>query len=211
MQSPLAQALRERTRRLHAEAERSGLMQAMLRGQVLRPAYCVLLRNLHDIYLALEGALARQAFHPWIAPIHIAGLARGAALANDLQELQGERWARQLPQLPSTRDYVGRLQSLERDSPGHLLAHAYVRYLGDLSGGQVLRRMVSRSLGLEGNRGTGFYDFGGAQATQELAQRFRRGLDAVAVDADGIALLALEAQWSFRAHAALFQEVGAAA
>ena len=41
-----------------------------------------------------------------------------------------------------------------------LIAHTYVRYMGDLSGGQVLKRMLGRTLGI-GPDGLSFYDFPG--------------------------------------------------
>ena len=62
--------------------------------------------------------------------------------------------------------YVERLAWLdERDAP-LLVAHSYVRYLGDLSGGQVLGRVVAGALRLGDGRGTAFYTFGppGAEA-----------------------------------------------
>lgn len=40
-----------------------------------------------------------------------------------------------------------------------MLAHAYVRYLGDLSGGQFIRRRIAKAYGLEDSAGVSFYDF----------------------------------------------------
>lgn len=45
---------------------------------------------------------------------------------------------------------MNRLKSLASSpDPSPLLAHAYVRYLGDLSGGQSIRRIISKAYGLE--------------------------------------------------------------
>lgn len=63
--------------------------------------------------------------------------------------------------------YTSRLRALVSNDtatpgPAGLLAHAYVRYLGDLSGGQFLRRRIAKAYGLdeEGEAGVEFYDFG---------------------------------------------------
>lgn len=56
--------------------------------------------------------------------------------------------------------YVWRVQALaESGDPSPLLAHAYVRYLGDLSGGQFIKRRIVKAYELEDGFGTTFYDF----------------------------------------------------
>ncbi|OCF40573.1 heme oxygenase 2 [Kwoniella heveanensis CBS 569] len=45
------------------------------------------------------------------------------------------------------------------NGPSRLLAHAYVRYLGDLSGGQFIGARVKKSYNLQGDKGTKFYYF----------------------------------------------------
>jgi heme oxygenase len=203
----LADALREQTRRLHTEVERSAMMQALLRGRLSRASYCLLLRNLQSIYAALEGALARHAAHPHIVRFPVAELQRSGPLAEDLCHLHGGDWESAIDLLPAAASYGQRLAALDRDAPGSLLAHAYVRYLGDLSGGQILRRCVADSLGLEGAAGTRFYAFGEAGRAVELARRFRAGLDALDVPAEGLATLVAEAQWGFAAHGQLFDQI----
>ncbi len=203
----LTDALREHTRELHTRVERSGYMRALLRGQVDRPGYCVLLRNLREIYLALESGLARHGQSRAIAPVHLPGLARSAALARDLAALHGPDWQGAIAVVPATGTYVQRLQELADGNPPYLVAHAYVRYLGDMSGGQLVRKVVKGSLQLDGAYGTEFYDFGGPEEAARLAQSFRAGLDAIPIDAQGIAALAREAQQAFSLHEELFAQI----
>lgn len=204
----LGEALRRHTRQLHTQVERSTLMQALLRGRIERATYCGLLRNLHGIYAALEDALRSHARHPGIAPVWLAGLARSQPLADDLDVLYGRDWRDALPLMPAAAGYVRRLRECDAAAPGLLLAHAYVRYLGDLSGGQMLRRLVANRFVLEGPAGTRFYAFGeSASAAESLAQRFRDGIDAVPVDSPGIRAVVAEAQWGFVQHGHLFHEL----
>jgi heme oxygenase len=188
----LTARLREGTRMLHAEAERAGLMPRLLRGELPLPGYVALLHQLHAIYAALETALQGRPGAPVLHP----ALARCAALQADLDHLDPQ--GRPVLLAP-TRDYVACLQAL----PGGLLAaHAYVRYLGDLAGGQVLRRIVGRTYGLS-EHGLRFYDFGADGAA--LGQGLRATLDAVpAGQHDGIVA---EAQAAFRRHVLLFESL----
>lgn len=204
----LGEALRTHTRQLHTRVERSALMQALLRGRIERATYCGLLRNLHAIYAALEDALESHASHPGIAPVWLAGLARSQPLADDLTALHGPDWPEAYALMPAATNYVRRLRECDAAAPGLLLAHAYVRYLGDLSGGQMLRRLVAGRFGLEGSTGTRFYAFGeSATAAGALARRFRDGIDAVHTDSAGIGALVAEAQWGFAQHEHLFLEL----
>ena len=226
----LPDRLRSETRALHTAAERSRFMNALLRGRMQRPAYCALLRNLQAIYAALEPALAAHAAHaviaPLLAPAAWQALWRRAALAADLQQLHGADWAESIALQPAAVRYVERLHELDARQPELLLAHAYVRYLGDLSGGQMLGRIVSASVvaslpvnmtvtaaataGTTGTAGIAFYDFGDAAQTLALTQALRAGLGTVVVDAATADALVGEARLAFELHSALFDELARA-
>lgn len=205
--APLAERLKTETRALHTAAERSVFMGALLRGQMARAAYGALLRNLHALYAVLEPALQRHAGHPAIAPVYLPSLWRARALEHDLLALHGPRWADELPLQPAATDYVARLREIDGSQPELLLAHAYVRYLGDLSGGQMLSGIVARSFHRDA---VAFYDFGDALATKDLTQAFRAGLAVVPVDHRQADALVNEARLSFGLHQRLFDELAAA-
>ena len=202
----LAQRLRSETRVLHAEAERSGVMRSLLKGDLSLASYCLLLRNLLEIYSALEPALVEHAKHPLIAPICTAKLFRCAALELDLEVLHGNDWATSLAVAKTARTYADRLIAGAAREPRRLLAHAYVRFLGDLSGGQILLGIVRKSMKLRDDAGTRFYQFDAPHA-QTLAMQFRCGLDAIAVDDETAGVVVDEARWAFSMHARLFEEL----
>jgi heme oxygenase len=207
MTARLAQRLRDETRLLHVDAEKSAFMSVLMRGRMDRAAYAALLRNLLAIYEALEPALARHATHAALAPLDLAGLARSSSLRDDLATLAG---AGDLPTelRPAAVGYAARLRELDAGRPELLLAHAYVRYLGDLSGGQLLSGIVARSPGLARGVGTAFYDFGAAAPASVLGAAFRAGLDrAVLADADAVVA---EARLAFQRHRRLFDELAEA-
>ncbi len=181
-------------------------MDALLRGHLDRHSYCLLLRSLHAIYAALEPALREHASNRLIAPLQADELFRQASLENDLGTLYGGDWAASLPLARTAVDYTHRLTTGGAAQPALLLAHAYVRYLGDLSGGQVLQGIVKASLALEGDRGTRFYRFDGSDA-RSLAARFRCALDTPVLTGEEMDAIVEEARWAFSAHTRLFEEL----
>ncbi len=120
---------------------------------------------------AFERALEQHATHPVLAPTHNPGLfARSASLAADISyllEVSEASWqshplhvAMQAAPPRALSQYVGRIDELAASpDPSRLLAHAYVRYLGDLSGGQFIRRRISKAYGLDDSAGVSFYEF----------------------------------------------------
>jgi heme oxygenase len=202
----LTSRLKDATRELHQVAERAGGMSALLRGRVDRAQYCLLLRNLHALYETLEAALDRHAALPLVAPVRLPALYRTAALAADLHALQGAGWSK-LPVAAAMRSYVARLDDVSRTQPPLLAAHAYVRYMGDLSGGQILRDVVRRALDLQDGAGIAFYTFPGNGDGREIKEAFRTALDALPVG-DAMALeIVAEARDAFARHVALFEEL----
>lgn len=205
----LSERLRAETKDLHTQVERAGVMAALLRGALERERYTALLRNLHALYAALEAALMRHAAHADVAPVVFPVLFRQAALAADLDVLHGPAWPTDLPLQRATQTYVARLQDIETRQPALLAAHAYVRYLGDLSGGQMLRQIVVRAFQLGDDDGSRFYDFGDAATVQSHLRAFRAGLAALVAGTERSDALVAEARWAFGRHGELFVELAA--
>ncbi|MFZ4757946.1 MAG: heme oxygenase (biliverdin-producing), partial [Burkholderiaceae bacterium] len=204
--------LRAATGALHVEAERSVVMATLLRGELDRGRYVRLLHALHALYARLETALHRHATHPLIAPLELAPLARTAALAADLDAFEAGRRADGTSSAepgvpPSLHAYVARLAELDTGWPAGLVAHAYVRYLGDLSGGQRLAPIIARSYGLAPGAGTRFYAFGAPESVKPRTQRLRAALDGLPLDEDTAAALVAEARDAFVRHIRLFDEL----
>lgn len=206
MKTDLLTRLRQATADIHADLERHTLMQRMLAGGISRPDYCLYLRNLHPIYAALEAALARHALHPQLAGFDLPELSRAGALAEDLLLLCGDGWA-SLPVTPSAAAYARAVTALADDRPELLAAHAYVRYLGDLSGGRLVRGRVAGALGLDTGAGLAFYTFGEPDSASLLAQHLRRALKSLPVTEVLAGALVDEAVRGFDRHRHLFDDL----
>lgn len=171
----LVQALRQRTSEQHSRAERSGIVASLLRGQATPLGYAMLLRNLLPVYRQMEVQLARLPPDEAAAGIARIEVFRTSALRSDLLQLCGPGWARSLPVLAAARRYVG---LVVRADGQRLVAHAYVRYLGDLSGGQILRRLLGRSLGLD-DPSLAFYAFPDIGDIDRFKAEYRAAIDRI--------------------------------
>jgi heme oxygenase len=169
----LAGLLRTRTARLHDEAERSGTIADLLRGRAERFGYALLQRNLVPVYEALEAGLERHRGTPGVRRVAQAALYRTSALRDDLGRLGGRSW-RRLPRLPAGIRYAARVRACADDEPHALIGHAYVRHLGDLSGGRILGRLVERRFGLAA---LDFHRFPGIDDPDLFRSHYRASLD----------------------------------
>jgi heme oxygenase len=195
----LSSALREATRALHHRAERTGVVADLLRGAATKHAYATLLRNLLPVYRVLEDQLEIHRAAPAVRLVARRELYRAESIAHDLAELGVD--PESTPVLPESEDHVRRIVQAAAAEPARLIGHAYTRYLGDLSGGQVLRKLLARSFALRPSALT-LYDFPGIVDLKSYKVEFRAALDRAAQEADATAMLD-EAMTAFRLSIAL--------
>ena len=173
---PIVTALYLRTRELHVEAERTGIIRDLLRGEASREAYVLLMRNLLPAYQALEQGLLRHRGSPALDRLIDFQLDRAPALEADLVALCGPRWSQGIPLLAAGDFYARRIAKAAEGDGSRLIAHAYTRYLGDLSGGQILQRLLVRSLDLQPSE-LSFFDFSRFSDLDALKAEYRQALD----------------------------------
>ncbi|MGW1715271.1 biliverdin-producing heme oxygenase [Streptomyces sp. NPDC002156] len=174
----------------HVEAETSTFMSDMLGGRLGVDAYARYTEQLWFVYEALEAAAGRLASDPVAGPFIQPELMRLPALEKDLAHLRGPDWRATLTALPATRAYADRVAECAREWPAGYIAHHYTRYLGDLSGGQIIRDRAEKTWGFA-RKGDGvrFYVF------EEIANpaAFKRGYREL-LDGAGVAVDELERQ-----------------
>ncbi|KAG9019266.1 hypothetical protein FRB90_004535 [Tulasnella sp. 427] len=164
---PFSQLLKAATKDTHDTISKSPGAQALTSGTLERDEYVRYLIMLWYLYITLENALDAHANHPVLAPTYNpAVLARAPAISTDIATLlETPAWASHplhlsMHPLPKPLlDYIAHIQAIsESDDPTPLLAHSYLRYLGDLSGGQFIKRTILKSYHLQDHAVTA-YDF----------------------------------------------------
>lgn len=202
---PLSAALRAGTRAAHEVAEHSSFVEDLMAGRLDVAGYAALAVQQHAVYRALEavGDALRDAGRD--GGLVREELRRVPAIESDLAALLGDDWRSRLVVLPATTAYADRIAAVGGDLPRYA-AHAYTRYLGDLSGGQVIKQVLSRKYGL--TTGTSFYDF--PVKVKPLKDAFRAALDSLDLTPAQHEAALDEARVAFRLNTAMFADLAAA-
>lgn len=197
MSNNLAIKLRSGTQDSHAETENIGFMKCFVKGIVDRSCFAKFLSNLYFVYSELEAALENYQNHPCVGIIYFSELNRKANLEKDLQFYYGTDWQNKIKPLAATQNYISRIREVSQKQPELLIGHAYTRYMGDLSGGQMLQKVVQSTLNLSGYQGTSFYNFEQIPDKKAFKNKYREALDKVPVDDKTADKIVAEANNSF--------------
>lgn len=204
----LAARLRAATRDEHERTESAPFITALMDGRLDRGAYAALLGQSYLFYSVLEEAGAAWRADDVVGPFVSGDLVRAAALEADLAWLCGPGWQAGLTPMPATRRYVDRLREVCFTSRGAFVAHHYTRYLGDLSGGQIIRRKLTAIYGLTTD-GVRFYLFDGIAKPKVFKDQYRKLLDEAPWDEGEQTGVIEEANEAFRLNRGVFDDLGA--
>lgn len=197
----LASLLREGTQQAHTAAENTAFMKCFLKGIVEREPFRKLVANLYFVYHTLEDEIQRHLDNPIIRGIYFPELQRTPNLEADLAFYYGDDWRNQIAPVEAGTIYVNRLREVSETDPILLVAHAYTRYMGDLSGGQSLRKIARSALNLPPDRGTGLHDFAAfptPASRREFKFRYRDTLNELPVDRQMAERIVREANLAFQ-------------
>ncbi|WP_322985531.1 biliverdin-producing heme oxygenase [Streptomyces sp. S584] len=207
--TPFSTLIRTASHEQHTEAESSSFMSDMLGGRLGVDAYTRYTEQLWFVYRALEDGAEALRRDPVAGPFIQPQLMRTAELERDLRHLRGEGWREGLQPLPATAAYAERVAECAREWPAGYVAHHYTRYLGDLSGGQIIRGTAEKTWGFE-RKGDGvrFYVFEQISNPAAFKREYRELLDAV--DADDLEKQRIvdECKRAFALNTAVFRELG---
>ncbi|MFJ4779101.1 heme oxygenase (biliverdin-producing) [Streptomyces sp. NPDC088762] len=193
----------------HTEAETSTFMSDLLGGRLGVDAYARYTEQLWFVYRALEDAAESLKDDPVAGPFIRPELMRVAELERDLAHLLGPEWRASVSALPATEAYAARVARCAAEWPGGYVAHHYTRYLGDLSGGQIIRDKAERTWGFA-RKGDGvrFYVFADISNPAAFKRTYRELLDAIAADDLEKQRIIDECKRAFDFNGAVFRELG---
>jgi len=175
---PFSAALRHRTMSGHSSSEAAAFMDELMQGRLGKEDYIALLGQHYFIYQALEAEAERLRDDPVAGPFIHDALTRLPALEADLEFLVGTDWRERISPLPATWRYVARIHEVGAGWPAGFVAHHYTRYLGDLSGGQFIGKLMAKQFGFDTN-GVLFYIFDQIADPGAFKERYREQLDAL--------------------------------
>lgn len=193
----------------HVQAETSTFMSDLLGGRLGVDAYARYTEQLWFVYEALEAGAERLASDPVAGPFIRPELFRLASLERDLAHLRGPEWRSLVSALPATRAYADRVRECAEDWPAGYIAHHYTRYLGDLSGGQIIRDKAEKTWGFT-RKGDGvrFYVFEQISNPAAFKRSYRELLDEVRADDLEKQRIVAECKRAFALNTAVFRALG---
>jgi heme oxygenase len=203
----LATQLREGTSKSHSMAENVSFVKSFLGGVIDKESYRKLVSNLYFVYSAMEEEMEKNKENIYIKPIYFTELNRRKNLELDLEHYYGPNWKSLIRISEATASYVERIKSISMERPELLVAHAYTRYLGDLSGGQLLKKIAQRAMNLSDGKGLAFYEFDAVADEQEFKQNYKKALDSLPLDSNLAENIVAEANVSFTMNMKMFQEL----
>ena len=130
--------LREYTAEKHKEAEARPFIQYMLHGGIKPNHYAMFLQQMYIVYSNIEyfAEISGLLFD-------LKDIKRSDYISQDLQELG---YSNKTEILKSTEKYRQRIVDLYYgDKKDQILAHVYVRHMGDLYGGKVIAKRIPGS------------------------------------------------------------------
>lgn len=203
---PLSALLREGTRAAHSAANSEHFIEQLMSGALDRAAYADLSAQLLVVYEALEEtSTTTSGTNAPGTGLVFDELTRVPAIERDLAFLYGPSWRDEIRILPATRVYAEHVRAVS-DSLPHYAAHSYTRYLGDLSGGQIVKRMMKEHYGLDED-GLAFYTFPDIPKVKVFKDAYRRRLDHLTLDQDEVAATLAEVHLAFQLNRAVFTEL----
>jgi len=132
-------SLKELTHEAHKNAETQPFVKILFSGKINPKLYATYLKNQHPCYEILEVcAMPHQLLHGLI------DIRRAPSILADFQELWDHEKDGDPQILPTTEEYIKYILSI-KDDPKKLMAHLYVRHMGDLAGGQMIAKRVPGS------------------------------------------------------------------
>ncbi len=209
MSIALARQLREGTKKAHTMAENTGFVSCFLKGVVDKSTYRNLVADLYFVYQAMEAEVDRLSSegHPVVSSIKYLELNREDQLEKDLVFYFGSDWNTIIKPTPAAKAYVDRIHKVANDSPELLVGHHYTRYIGDLSGGQILKNIAQKAMNLSEDEGLNFYIFDCIDDEKEFKVKYSETLDSLPINQSTADLIVEEANKAFKCNMDMFQEL----
>ncbi|MEE6274152.1 biliverdin-producing heme oxygenase [Georgenia sp. MJ206] len=204
---PFSTTLRLSTRDVHEDAENVGFMKRLFAGEMPREGYAALVTQHWFVYTALEERGRALAADPVAGAFITADLERLPSIEADLTFLVGADWRARIEPLAATARYAERIAALDKAGP--FVAHHYTRYLGDLSGGLAIGRILARTYDLApGEDGVRFYHFPAIPKPKLFKDGYRRALDEAPWSEREREQVLAEARLAFELNAGMTVELG---
>ena len=208
MTTQFSKEIKEGTKKSHSAAENTKFVASFLKGVLDPEEYRKLITNFWYVYETMEERL-QETNDPFVNEIKKWNvlLFRTAFIQRDLRYYYGPMWRdKQIPS-EACNKYCYRINEVAEKDPYLLIAHHYTRYIGDLSGGQILKGIAKKALNPREGEGLHFYDFPLIEDAKAFKTEYRSTLDNLKLSREQKDALIEEANYAFKLNMDMFNEM----
>tara|TARA_B100001094_G_scaffold39067_1_gene33493 strand:- start:3460 stop:4137 length:678 start_codon:yes stop_codon:yes gene_type:complete len=204
----LSTQLKEGTKKSHNAAENTKFVAGFLRGVLNPEEYRKLITDFYYVYDTMEQRIQEtkdplaRVLQQWNVKLF-----RTAFLQRDLRYYYGPMFRENMIPSEACNNYCHRINEIAEKWPHLLIAHHYTRYIGDLSGGQILKGIAQKALNPPEGEGLHFYDFPYIDDAKAFKTDYKAVLDGLEINQNQIDAIIIEANYAFKLNMYMFDEL----
>ena len=208
MTTQFSKEIKEGTKKSHSAAENTKFVASFLKGVLDPEEYRKLITNFWYVYETMEERL-QETNDPFVNEIKKWNvlLFRTAFIQRDLRYYYGPMWREKQIPTEACNKYCYRINEIAEKDPYLLIAHHYTRYIGDLSGGQILKGIAKKALNQPEGEGLHFYDFPMIEDAKAFKTEYRSTLDNLDLSREQKDALVEESNYAFKLNMDMFNEM----
>ena len=208
MTTQFSKEIKEGTKKSHSAAENTKFVASFLKGVLDPEEYRKLITNFWYVYETMEERL-QETNDPFVNEIKKWNvlLFRTAFIQRDLRYYYGPMWRENQIPTEACNKYCHRINEIAEKDPYLLIAHHYTRYIGDLSGGQILKGIAKKALNPPEGEGLHFYDFPMIEDDKAFKTEYRSTLDNLDLSREQKDALVEESNYAFKLNMDMFNEM----
>lgn len=208
MITQFSKEIKEGTKKSHSAAENTKFVASFLKGVLDPEEYRKLITNFWYVYETMEERI-QETNDPFVKELKQWNvlLFRTAFIQRDLRYYYGPFWREKQIPTEACNKYCHRINEIAEKDPYLLIAHHYTRYIGDLSGGQILKGIAKKALNPPEGEGLHFYDFPMIEDAKAFKTEYRSTLDNLDLTREQKDALVEEANYAFKLNMDMFNEM----
>jgi len=187
----------------HRETEGMAFTKDLLSCKATPLQIGFLMKALAPLYQLIDFEAPRISFDLGVVSIPWQSLSRSCAIESDLKSLA--KATAEIPTSSSAAIWLEQLKTMISFAPHRFMAHVYIRYGGDLSGGQLLGKRANMILQSNGIQPLEFWSFD--QPISDLQNSLREGFEKLELSPIHENELFNEAKMAFISNQILFEEI----
>lgn len=187
--------MRSETKEVHSQVEGAKIVGQIIGKTIKKDDYCKLLARYYHMYATLEEEFEKNKTNSAVANVYFPEILRLNSIESDLTFFLGDKWTTLeviVEAKEATKDFCSHIRKVSKESPELLVAHLYVRYLGDLAGGQMIGNKLRGCFTNETlpdkngdpDAGVKFYVFDNVPNIKDFVLKFKAGLDSISNEGD---------------------------